>query len=128
MFIPQNGEYTNTADMVREIAKASGKKNIQTRLLNPMVWLGSKIPGKIGGLVNKAFGSMTYAQELSEYPGVDYRVVDFRESIRRTEGKTKDSVEKSSKKKKHILVVSQYFYPETFRINDICQEWIKRGY
>ena len=31
-------------------------------------------------------------------------------------------------KKKHILVVSQYFYPEQFRINDICTEWIKRGY
>lgn len=31
-------------------------------------------------------------------------------------------------KKKHILVVSQYFYPETFRINDMCQEWVKRGY
>ena len=30
--------------------------------------------------------------------------------------------------KKHILVVSQYFYPETFRINDMCLEWIKRGY
>ena len=30
--------------------------------------------------------------------------------------------------KKHILVVSQYFYPEPFRINDMCQEWIKRGY
>lgn len=30
--------------------------------------------------------------------------------------------------KKHILVVSQYFYPEQFRINDICKEWIKRGY
>ncbi|MCY1151246.1 MAG: glycosyltransferase family 4 protein [Sphaerochaetaceae bacterium] len=29
---------------------------------------------------------------------------------------------------KHILVVSQYFYPEQFRINDICIEWIKRGY
>lgn len=29
---------------------------------------------------------------------------------------------------KHILVVSQYFYPENFRINDICLEWIKRGY
>lgn len=29
---------------------------------------------------------------------------------------------------KHILVVSQYFYPENFRINDICEEWIKRGY
>lgn len=30
--------------------------------------------------------------------------------------------------KKHILVISQYFYPEEFRINDICKEWIKRGY
>ncbi len=30
--------------------------------------------------------------------------------------------------KKHILVVSQCFYPEQFRINDICCEWIKRGY
>lgn len=29
---------------------------------------------------------------------------------------------------KHILVISQYFYPEPFRINDICQEWVSRGY
>ncbi len=30
--------------------------------------------------------------------------------------------------KKHILVVTQYFYPEPFRINDMCEEWVKRGY
>lgn len=30
--------------------------------------------------------------------------------------------------KQHILVISQYFYPEEFRINDICKEWVKRGY
>lgn len=29
---------------------------------------------------------------------------------------------------KHILVISQYFYPEQFRINDICQAWIERGH
>ena len=29
---------------------------------------------------------------------------------------------------KHILVVSQYFYPEEFRINDMCTAWVKRGY
>lgn len=29
---------------------------------------------------------------------------------------------------KHILVISQYFYPEQFRINDMCQEWVKRGH
>ena len=34
----------------------------------------------------------------------------------------------TEEKKKHILVVSQYFYPEPFRINDMCQEWVKRGY
>lgn len=30
--------------------------------------------------------------------------------------------------KMHILVISQYFYPEQFRVNDICSEWVKRGY
>lgn len=28
----------------------------------------------------------------------------------------------------HIFIISQYFYPEQFRVNDICTEWIKRGY
>lgn len=28
----------------------------------------------------------------------------------------------------HILVVSQYFHPESFRINDIASEWVRRGY
>jgi glycosyltransferase involved in cell wall biosynthesis len=28
----------------------------------------------------------------------------------------------------HILVVSQYFWPENFRINDLCEELIKRGH
>lgn len=31
-------------------------------------------------------------------------------------------------KQKHILVVTQYFHPESFRINDMCQEWVQRGY
>lgn len=30
--------------------------------------------------------------------------------------------------KKHILVISQYFFPEQFRINDMCEEWVSRGY
>ena len=30
--------------------------------------------------------------------------------------------------KKNILVVSQHFYPEKFRINDICKEWTKKGH
>lgn len=31
-------------------------------------------------------------------------------------------------KNKSILVVSQYFYPEQFRINDICSELVSRGH
>lgn len=28
---------------------------------------------------------------------------------------------------KKILVISQYYYPETVRITDICEELVKRG-
>lgn len=30
--------------------------------------------------------------------------------------------------KKQILIISQYYYPENFRINDISREWAERGY
>ena len=36
--------------------------------------------------------------------------------------------DKMIKNKKRILVISQYFYPEPFRINDMCKEWVERGY
>ena len=29
---------------------------------------------------------------------------------------------------KHLLVVSQYYDPEPFRINDLCATWVQRGY
>lgn len=120
IFIPQNAEYTNTSEIVKEIAKISGKKIREWSILTPAVCLGSKMPGKIGNLVNKAFGNMVYDQDMSVYPGLDYRVVGLKESIKRTESTESD--------KKHILVVSQYFYPESFRINDMASEWVKRGY
>lgn len=127
VFIPQNAEYTKTSEMVREIARVSGKKNKESVIFTPAVVLGSKMPGKIGRLVNKAFGNMIYDQEMSEYAGMDYRVVSLRESIIQTEGTSSKDNEKDNKKK-HILIVSQYFYPETFRINDMAQEWVKRGH
>lgn len=123
VLIPQNSESANTADMVQEISKVSGKKIKRIRILNPAVLVGSRMPGKIGGLVNKAFGNMTYEQSVSIYEGIDYQKVRLKESIQRTEGK-----ESNSDRQKHILIVSQYFHPETFRINDMAQEWVKRGY
>lgn len=35
---------------------------------------------------------------------------------------------KASRQPIKMLVVSQYYYPEQFRINDMCAEWVKRGY
>jgi glycosyltransferase involved in cell wall biosynthesis len=35
---------------------------------------------------------------------------------------------KSSEATRRIVVISQYFYPEEFRINDLCVAWVSRGY
>lgn len=86
VLIPQNSEWTKTSEMVREIADVGGKRIRIVGILNPAVWIGSKVPGKIGGLVNKAFGNSCYAQSMSAYEGIDYQKVDLKESIRRTEG------------------------------------------
>lgn len=31
-------------------------------------------------------------------------------------------------KRKHILVASQYFSPESFRVNDICFDLVRRDF
>lgn len=36
--------------------------------------------------------------------------------------------EQKSENKKRILVVCQYYYPEPFRISDICEEMVRRGH
>ena len=86
VLIPQNSEWTKTSEMVREIADVGGKRIRIVGILNPAVWIGSKVPGKIGGLVNKAFGNSAYEQGISVYEGIDYQKVDLKESIIRTEG------------------------------------------
>ena len=132
ILIPQNKEWIKTADMVREIAKVSGKKVKLLNVMNPCVTVGKKVPGKVSRLVNKAFGNNCYTHKISVYPGIEYQRYSLKESIIRTEGNTReassDKEDHTEMHKKHILVVSQYFYPEQFRINDMCQEWIKRGY
>lgn len=133
VLVPQNKEWTRTSEMVSEIAEVS-KKHIQLlKVMNPCVALGRKVPGKISGLVNKAFGNNCYAHKLSVYPGITYQKYSLKESIVRTEGNMRevssdDKEDHTQMHKKHILVVSQYFFPEQFRINDMCQEWVKRGY
>ena len=80
VLLPQNGEWTKTSDMVKMIAKASGKKITELKCLVPAVWIGSKMPGKIGGLVNKAFGNNCYEFEASFYSGLKYQNTTVKQS------------------------------------------------
>lgn len=81
VLLPQNGEWTKTSDMVKVIAKASGKKITELQWLAPAVWIGSKMPGKIGGLVNKAFGNNCYEFEASSYGGLKYQNITVKQSV-----------------------------------------------
>ena len=84
LYFPQNPEYTNTSRMVQEIAAARGKKVRLLKIMNPLVALASRMPGKIGAMANKAFGSLVYDRDMSGNME-SYCLYDFQESIRRTE-------------------------------------------
>jgi UDP-glucose 4-epimerase len=84
IFFPQNSDLVNTSELVAQIAAASGHGIWVTRLLAPFAALGMHIPGAIGRLCNKAFGSSFYDLDMSEI-GRDYRVADLEESVRRSE-------------------------------------------
>ncbi|MBQ7968417.1 MAG: NAD-dependent epimerase/dehydratase family protein [Clostridia bacterium] len=81
-FWPQNSEYSNTSELVKMIAEAHGKK---VRLVSGFGW-ALNIMSHVTGLVNKAFGSLNYEQDMSEYR-VEYRTRSLVESIRKTERK-----------------------------------------
>lgn len=85
VYMPQNKEYVRTSNMVHIISKVMKNTIIITKYFNPFVMLCSKLPGKIGKTINKAFGNMFYEHSLSEYPGIRYQVISFEESIIKTE-------------------------------------------
>ena len=80
IFFPQNKEYVQTADMVSIIAKVNGKQIMLTTLFNPLI----KLFGKHIKVLNKVFGNLVYAKNLSKYKQ-EYALVDFKDSIMRTE-------------------------------------------
>lgn len=89
IYFPQNAEYVRTSEMVRLIAKVSGHKIWITKLFNPAVWVAGKIPGKVSGMVNKAFGNMTYEMDMSQAFEGKYCCASLARSIHLTEGKVK---------------------------------------
>lgn len=81
-FFPQNGEYSNTSELVRMIAAAHGRK---IRLIGGVTW-ALKLLGVFTSLVNKAFGSLSYDMAMSDYALGEYRLYSLEESIELTEG------------------------------------------
>ena len=84
IFFPQNEEIIGTSQLVEMIAGTCGPRIWITPLLAPLVAIGKRLPGKIGDLCRKAFGSSYYELEMSRTEW-NYRIVDWKESVRRTE-------------------------------------------
>ncbi len=80
IFWPQNAEYSNTTEIVKLIAEAHGKKIIT---ISGFTW-ALKLLSHVTGLVNKAFGSLSYEREMSSYTS-NYNIVSLRDSISITE-------------------------------------------
>lgn len=77
---PQNKEYVTTSTLVKTIRQANGKKTLLTSIFNPIL---NQLTGI--GQFNKLFGNLVYDQGLSQ-EAFDYIVVNFEESIRKSEG------------------------------------------
>ncbi len=84
VFLPQNASYVTTAQMVAAIAAAKGKKVHLCSWMDPLVTLAKKMPGKIGGMAGKAFGSMVIEQELSREKIDGYQRFGLKESVERS--------------------------------------------
>lgn len=87
ILFPQNKEYGKTTDIVRIIAKTHGKQLQTTRKFNWLIIVLGKMPGKLGQLVNKAFGNLVYEKKMSQcFEGEsDYQLYSLEESIKLTE-------------------------------------------
>ena len=80
IFCPQDSETVNTSRMVALIAEAHGKKMV---LIPGTLW-ALKGLSRLTPLVDKAFGSLSYAPELSQYPQ-NYCLWDLPQAIKETE-------------------------------------------
>lgn len=83
VYLPQNPEYVRTAELVRMIGAAHHKNIYLTHWLNWGVYLGSRLPGKPGRMLRKAFGSVVYQKELVF--DNSYQRYQFESSVRKTE-------------------------------------------
>lgn len=78
VYFPQNADYVNTSEMVKEIATYNNNKMKMTKTLNYLIRILNI------GIAKKIFGNLVYDLNMSEYIS-NYRVYSFQESIKITE-------------------------------------------
>lgn len=84
IFWPQNAEYSSTSEIVKMVAEVSEHRMCVSKIFNFVVLIAMLIPGKVKGLVNKAFGNLSYDQLLSSYD-FKFQIYNLTESIKKTE-------------------------------------------
>ena len=80
VFYPQNQDYVNTSQLVKEIKRTHGQRVV---LLPAFNWILKRLSRYVSTL-NKLFSDLTYEKEMSSYPQ-SYQAADFRRSIEKTE-------------------------------------------
>ena len=63
LFFPQDPVYVKTAEMVRQIAEKHGRRVLLIKGFNWAIYIMGYMPGRIGRMANKAFGSLVYVRE-----------------------------------------------------------------
>ena len=83
--MPQNAEYFVTSQVVKGICQARGRKLFLLKVPDQTVKIFGQMPGRVGQMVNKAFGSLMIDQELSRRMIDGYQLYSLEESIQRIE-------------------------------------------
>ncbi len=91
LFFPQNAEYSVTSKLVQALRLEQGKRMYLSVLLGALVSVGAGLPGGAGRVINKAFGSLTIDQALSNEKITGYQLYSLEESIRRISKEQRDS-------------------------------------
>lgn len=81
IFFPQNKEYVNTTDLVKQIGNIYNKHILDFGGMNFII----SFMEKHINIVNKVFGTMVYQKDMSEYENFSYCIADFKQSIKETE-------------------------------------------
>lgn len=78
IFMPQD-TLINTVELIEEMSVLLGKKIIFSKHLGTLLKFFVKLK-----IINKIYGGISYSEKISEIKGINYELVSFKESIKKT--------------------------------------------